>query len=444
LASVIVFAGSLAACSSSTVSGGPAAAPAGATATTGQSGPSGTFVYWDQNEEVEYVHPPSTHVGVLVPPWDPNGQLCVLPDGSGRFVTGYNPTNPDGQADNPGSKMKFKDPPVGEALWNGDGSFTGTTFFVPGDYKNGPLGGANDPTLGGDIPPDPSGNNHFNNNGTFTGCAFGRNKNLYASDLGTAQGDIPPPDTGRVIMWFAPDYKDACILVGPTAGGTGPHHVDGSGGLRNPGTMTSDADGNVYVPEAGSVDAIGQAGHGHVLKIDATTVPSSPAGCPGQLPDKPPDVSVFISSDQQPFPLGIAQDPTCDCFAVSNVFGGAAVAWYDRSGHPTLRPPVPSDPGYNPFGLAFTPDGTLYFIDIHVAAQPNGGFGPVDGGGGLMQVTFGPGSTPSVSRVAGGMSFPTSVTACDGSHQTCPAPTEDHGPPFTVADRGTSPASKAG
>ena len=28
------------------------------------------------------------------------------------------------------------------------------------------------------------------------------------------------------------------------------------------------------------------------------------------------------------------------------------------------------DPGqYNPFGLAFAPDGTLYFIDIHVTCK---------------------------------------------------------------------------
>jgi hypothetical protein len=431
-----------AACSSSNGPGGAAVGTAPGT-TIGRDGK--TYVYWDQDEEQEYLNPPSTAVKVLVPAWDPNGQMCILPDGSGRFVTGYNPTNPDSQGENPGSKLKFKDPPVGEALWNRDGTFSGTTFSVPGAHKNTKQGGAstNNPDASGDIPPDTgSAGNHFNDNGTFTGCAFGRNGNLYASDLGTAQGDFPPPDSGRLIMWFAPDYAAACIVVGPTQGGDGPHHVDGTGGLRNPGTMTTDPDGNVLVPEAGSVDASGNAGHGRVLELDTTTVPQSPAQCPNQLPTTKPTITPFISNDQQPFPLGIASDPTCECYAVSNVIGGSAIAWYDRAGQPlSSRQSVPSG-GYNPFGLGFTPDGTLYFIDIHLA-QSKSGFGPTDGAGGLYRVRFDDGHTPMPpERIAGGMSFPTSVTTCDGSSQLCPMPAKDNGPPFTVPDKaGQAPAS---
>ena len=51
-----------------------------------------TFVYWDQNEEQDFTVDPSGPFGVLIPPWDPNGQMCIFPDGSGRFVTGYHPT----------------------------------------------------------------------------------------------------------------------------------------------------------------------------------------------------------------------------------------------------------------------------------------------------------------------------------------------------------------
>lgn len=438
------FAVLVASCGSSGPSSSPTTGtnPGALTSGTAAARPDGkTYVYWDQNEEQAFINPPATTVSVLTPTWDPNGQMCLLPDGSGRYVTGYNPTNPDGQGDNPGSKRPFKDPPVGEALWNRDGTFTGTTFYVPGPYKNTKQGGAstNNPDAGGDIPPDTgSAGAHFNNNGTFTGCAFGRNGNLYASDLGTAQGDFPPPDSGRLIMWFAPDYKDACIVVGPTAGGDGPHHVDGTGGLRNPGTMTADKDGNIYVPEAGSVDAAGNPGHGRVLELDTTTVPQSAAQCPNQLPMSKPTITPFISNDQQPFTLGIATDPTCDCFAVTNVFGGPAIAWYDRAGQPmTSRPSVPGGTDFNPFGLAFTSDGTLYFVDIHLT-QGKSGFGPTDGAGGLYKVTFAADHTPSApQRIAGGMSFPTSVTSCDGTRQLCPAPAKDNGPPFTVPDKAT-------
>ncbi len=442
------------ACSSS---GGTAGSSAGggssATAATGGSVPRGTtagttpgggiYVYWDQNEEEEYLrltdaNDAKPNVKVLVPPWDPNGQLCILPDNSGRFVTGYNPTNPDSQGDNPGSKLPFKDPPTGMALWNADGSFSGTTFFVPGPYKNVVQGGGstNNPDAGGDVPPDKGGQNHFNDNGTFTGCAFGKGGNLFASDLGTAQGDMPPPDTGRVVMWFAPDYARACIVLGPTEGGDGPHHVDGRGGLRNPGIMTADADGNVYVPEAGTVDASGQAGHGRVLKIDARSVPATPADCPGELPKAPVKADTFITDAEVPFPLGVAHDPSCDCFAVSNAFGTTAIRWYGKDGRPADRPSVPGQSGadgYNPFGLAFAPDGTLFFVDIHVQCNAKG-CGPTDHGGNLYRVTFGPGRAPSApEKLATGMEFPVGVTTCDGRTRVCPVPTKDHGPPLRVS-----------
>ena len=63
-----------------TVGTGPAVSARGAA--------SGSYLYWDQNEE-QQVLTPSGHVGLLVPPYDPNGQMCIFPDRSGRFVTGW-------------------------------------------------------------------------------------------------------------------------------------------------------------------------------------------------------------------------------------------------------------------------------------------------------------------------------------------------------------------
>src|SRR6516165_9365977 len=139
-------------------------------------------VYWDQNEEEDFLAVPSIRAGQLIPPWDPNGQLCVLPDRSGRFVVGYNPTL--ASQHNPGSLQPLKRPPVGEAIYDRHGDFTGQTLFVPGPFD------------GGDIPPDLAGGGAYNNNGTMTGCAVDAAGNVFASDLGTAQGDFPPPDDG--------------------------------------------------------------------------------------------------------------------------------------------------------------------------------------------------------------------------------------------------------
>ena len=56
-------------------------------------GQPGYLVYWDQNEEVDFLSMPKGTQGQLLPAWDLNGQVCVLPDG--RFVGGYDPTLPD-------------------------------------------------------------------------------------------------------------------------------------------------------------------------------------------------------------------------------------------------------------------------------------------------------------------------------------------------------------
>jgi len=363
----------------------------------------GVYVYWDQNEQ-EQLLTPSGSLGVLVPFYDPNGQLCVFPDRSGRFVTGYNPTLP-GQH-NPGSQKPLMNPPVGEAVWDRHGRFAGRTISVPGPYANPGS------SVGGDIPPDAAASNAFNNNGTFTGCTFDRHGNLLANDIGTAQGAVPVPDDGRLIEWFAPTYTQSCILVGPTQGGVGPHHVDGTGGLKDPGTMATAPNGDVYLAESGA---------GRVLTFSAASIPTSARQCgPGGVAEPAVPFQVFTQGHQA-FPLGIARDPTCQCWAVSNVIGDPAVAWYDSHGQPLAsRPPVPSGP-YSPFGLAFAPDGTLYFVDIHVECTSRG-CGPASHAGQLMRVTFANGAPRAPVPVAHGLDFPVSVTVCNPATTACPAP----------------------
>ncbi|HTT86190.1 MAG TPA: hypothetical protein VMF60_02380, partial [Acidimicrobiales bacterium] len=70
------------------------------------------LVYWDQNEEEDFLSMPSGVQGQLVPPWDPNGQMCLLPDG--RFVVGYDPTLPSQH--NLGGLKPYKQPADGEEL----------------------------------------------------------------------------------------------------------------------------------------------------------------------------------------------------------------------------------------------------------------------------------------------------------------------------------------
>jgi hypothetical protein len=385
------------------------------------------YVYWDENEQEDALRMPGDVHGQLIPPWDPNGQLCITPGKSGRFTVGYNPTLASQR--NPGSKKPKKAPPVGEALYARDGTFTGQTLYVPGPYK---LRGQK---VGGDIPPDEGKRPpQFNSNGTYTGCVFDASGNLFASDLATAQGDFPAPDDGRLIEWFAPDYKKSCVVLGPTTGGTGPHHVDGHGGLQQPSDLALDKNGDIMLAEAGVADGMVPAGR--VVRVDRASLPRRASDCPGNVyPPGNVRTSVFFQGSLSllPFPLAIARDPTCDCWAIDSTIGDTAVAWFDENGQQlTNRAVIPgegitdigADPnGYNPFGIAFAPDGTLYMVDIHLHCGAGlTDCGPTTKGGRVLRFSFNDGQPSAPEPIATGLDFPTSVTVCVPAKQTCPLP----------------------
>jgi hypothetical protein len=403
----------LAACSSGSSRPSSTATTAGtATVVGGVTGKPGYLVYWDQNEEVDFLSMPAGTQGQLLPAWDLNGQMCVLPDG--RFVGGYNPTVP-GQR-NFGSAKPYKQPAAGEELDQPNGAFSGQTLYVPGPFK---MPGQ---TVGGDSPATADG--VFNSNQTYSGCAIDPQQNIFGADIATAQGSFPPPDSGRLIEWFAPGYTTYCIVYGPTAGGVGSHHVDGSGGLAQPGMMTLAANGDLLVPNAGT---------GSVLRFAHSSLPTGASDCPdGIYPRSKVQVSEFVTGLS--FPAGIATDPTCDCYAISSYVGDPSIIWVNADGGPEAgRGSVPGttivdlgkDPNqYNPFGMAFAPDGTLYFIDIHVTCKAQlTGCGPADYGGQLMRVTVTNGQPAAPVAVASGFDFPTSVTICVPAKTVCPYPT---------------------
>jgi hypothetical protein len=401
------------------------------------------FVYWDQNEEEDAIAP-GGHPVQLVAPWDPNGQMCIFPDSSaraGQFVTGYNPTLPSQH--NLGGTLPYKNPPVGMAVWDRHGVFTEKTIYVPGPFA---LPGM-DP--GGDIPPDTGStfcadgvtpghcasdddclpgthcSGTFNDNGSFTGCAFNSRGDLFAADIGQSQGGTPVPQ-GRIIEWFPPDYTSYCIIIGPTDQGDGPHHVNGTGGLLNPGTMAMDPQDNLYVPETGA---------GRVLRFDHSVLPQSAAECDADgLLSPPAPYTVFIEKGLGPL-AGIARDPSCstdtaNCWAVSEILSGTslgtsfnAVYWFDDAGMPFPgKGPLPRG-DFTPFGLAVGPDGDLFFVSTGLTCTLNPfGCDTIDDGGGLYHVTFANGVPSAPEKIASGLNFPVGVTVCDASEHICPEP----------------------
>jgi hypothetical protein len=394
------------------------------------------FVYWDQNEEEDFASMPAGTQGQLVPPYNPNGQMCLIPGGGGSFVTAYNPTT---DPTNPGFYKTQMQPPIGEAIWDRNGNFTGQTIYVPGPYM---LPGQ---TVGGDIPPDGTGN--FNNDGTFTGCAFDHHGNLFASDIGTAQGQFPAPDDGRLIEWFGPSLTSYCIIDGPDQGGVGTHNVNGTGGLTQPGDLAVAPNGDLLVPEAGSAKSGGFIGK--VLRLWHRSLPRSPSDCgtSGVYQRSKLHITWFVKGKSSflPFPQSIARDPACHCWAVATTIGNPAIAWFDDRGR-RLRGmgAVPGESfiqigepnGYNPFGLVFAPDGTAYFADIHiVCSAPLVNCGPANNGGQIMKVTITNGLPDLPVAIAGGYNFPTSVIVCLPSPTViCPQPV----PPGTASRQGAN------
>jgi hypothetical protein len=74
--------------------------------------------------------------------------------------------------------------------------------------------------------------------------------------------------------------------------------------------------------------------------------------------------------------------------------------------------------------MAFAPDGTLYFVDIHIVCKGLlTGCGPAGYGGRVMKVTVTNGQPAAPVAVAGGFDFPTSVTVCVPAKTVCPYPT---------------------
>jgi hypothetical protein len=193
--------------------------------------------------------------------------------------------------------------------------------------------------------------------------------------------------------------------------------------------MAIDGEENVLVP----LPFASGSPPGNVVKLDHATLPRSAKECPGpsNAPRKPVKVSTFIQGQvgYQPTPVGVARDPQCMCWAVSSIFGSPSIAWYDDEG--VLLPPGPVGKGpvvgggffetFNPLGLAFATDGTLFFVDLHLSVGP-GGISAGAGRGALYQVTFTNGIAGPPTAIATGLDYPVSVTTCTPAKQICPAP----------------------
>jgi outer membrane protein assembly factor BamB len=264
-----------------------------------------------------------------------NGQACVLPDGSGRFVVGEDTGQPDVRP--------------GWGIFAPDGTFLQKLTLPPRE---------NETRVGDPI-----------------GCAIDGDGRLF----GTAIGGQGMPD-GQLIVFFPPDYAQACIL-------------DES--LSTPGTLAVDDAGNLYVPQAGPP--------GSVVRF-APPFPATVAECGSVVPAKNP----FIAYTDNVASLGIARAPNGHWF-VSQVVGfgqPAGIREHDADGA-FIREVLPAGDWGNPAGLAFDSAGSLYYADLGLNDQ----FETVPGGATVRQVTFeGDGRPAEPELIASGLDFADGVS----------------------------------
>ena len=166
-------------------------------------------------------------------------------------------------------------------------------------------------------PASPSGATHrrrpngvFNNNQTYTGCVVDQSGNVLANDIATAQGQYPPRAADAWWSGSPRATRRYCIVYGPTPGGYGPHHTDGTGGLAQPGMMALADNGDVLVPTSGPPACSGSP---------QSSLPTSASAVPGWRSIPAPRCSVTLRGATCSFAAGVAKDPTCDCFAVSTL-----------------------------------------------------------------------------------------------------------------------------
>lgn len=303
--------------------------------------------------------------------WDINGQLCFAPDGSGVFVVGEDTGQPD--------------PPPGWGVFRLSGRKVGEMSAE----RIGRLVPSYQPT---DRNPD-----NF-------GCGFLSDGRVVSTVIGSIRAE---PADGQLILWFPPFDP-----TGPTPsckldvaiGMAGQIHVDAedrvyvASGFGEPGVWRYSGD----FPS--SPDASGGCG-----RVDAAGTPLVDEGRIRR------ELFIDSSAEEVTGTMGLTASPSGSFFISRSIFG--VVAEFDREGkfvRRVVEPPPDAVlgpdgfPAGTPSGLAVSADGTLYYADLGLVADPEPR--PVLGGGRVWRVSFVDGEPQTPEVVGEGLDYPDVVS----------------------------------
>ncbi len=312
---------------------------------------------------------------------DINGMICLVPDGTGRFIGGEDTGQQSGI-------------PPGWGIFAADGTqvgkLTATYFVSPGD----PFG-----------------------------CAFDSHGRLFTTEIGS---DVGTDRNGQLIMWFPP-YDGF-----PGTPGTfpnGEHSTNFCKLASNIGTATSiaiDEQDRVYVVAARGTSLPSGAG---VIRFSPPfpTGPDAAGGCGGvdalgspvaDTVHAEPFINDYINLST---PTGIARARNGDWYVASVLTG--VIAEYTPEGSFIRRvlqaaaPGLPTISG-NPQGLAVDRDGDLYFADLQLVVGADGiGPGP---NGKVRWIHFDEAGTPQPPvTVHEHLAFPDAVSVLPGTISGC-------------------------
>jgi len=312
---------------------------------------------------------------------DINGEICALPDGSGRFIAGEDTGQPT--------------PPAGWGVFAADGTQVGkltATYNVPGAEP--------------------------------FGCEFGPDGNLFTSEVGF-QGFGTA--NGQLIIWFPP-YDG---FPGPS--GTYPDTNEPSTNfcklatdLGTAGAVAVDGQGRVYVSQSS------------LLSIERfsppfPTGPDAAGGCGGvdatgaPMADTVQRETFATPSDGMLTFSGIALAPNGNLYASSVLTG--RIAEYDLEGNVVRLilapeadlPPIPTG---HPQGLAVGRDGSVYYADLDlVGTLPNVRPGP---NGKVWRIAFDADDEPLPPMIVReGLAFPDGVAIIEGDLERADPPPPD-------------------
>ena len=245
------------------------------------------------------------------------------------------------------------------------------------------------------------------------GCGFLSDGRLLTTDVGNQSAGDP---NGQLIIWFPPFDTGVTYTATGVIPNTPIHHCKLDIGIGTAQQIAIDGQDRIYVASARPGGDPGPGIYRYTGPFPTSDTPQG--GCDGTDDTGAPMATSitkerFIPNDGNLVtPTGIAIKPDGN-FYISSVITGI-IAEYDAQGLFVRRVLQPSAPGFpiptgSPLGIVLASDGTIYFADIGLVADPVHGIGPGNHTGTVRRIRFVDGQPQPPEIMDSGLDFPDGI-----------------------------------